>query len=322
MVGYIYCSTCLNNNKKYIGQTIRNYNIRWNEHKRHSNEQSCKLYNCHFYRAIRKYGWDSFKWEILETIECENLKDLRKQLDLLEIEFISKYDSFKNGYNSTPGGDHSVIDPKSVLVFSDKGELLNSFENAREASEYFDLRINLIQSACGRFTYYTRYNNQRLIFRWYDDTVTKEDLDVLNNIHYDFPVEMYDINGNFIESFSNITDAAIKLNIKNERISSVCRKQTSFVLINGKRFIFIYKGDILTPENINKVKSIKSDPKVAVVAIDSITKEILGEFLTQNEGAKALDTHAHNISEVINGKRKSAGKYNGHPIYWERKPII
>ena len=42
----------------------------------------------------------------------------------------------------------------------------------------------------------------------------------------------------------------------------------------------------------------------------------------QKEAADYFGIASHNISEVINGKRKSAGKYNGNPIYWVKKPLI
>lgn len=48
--------------------------------------------------ALSKYGIDNFIFEILE--EC-NSKDLNKQ----EIYWISYYDTYKNGYNMTLGGD-------------------------------------------------------------------------------------------------------------------------------------------------------------------------------------------------------------------------
>ena len=74
MKGFIYKVTCTVTNKVYIGQTQRDVELRWKEHRRHCYEKSFTNYHCKFYRAIRKYGLDSFKWEILETI-VENDKD-------------------------------------------------------------------------------------------------------------------------------------------------------------------------------------------------------------------------------------------------------
>ena len=94
----IYVVTNLVNNKKYIGQSV---NIR-RRFKSHHLVDYCNINNCNyntkFYQAIRKYGIDNFKVEILEL--CEDIK----KLDEKEIKYIEQFDTFKNGYNSTKGG--------------------------------------------------------------------------------------------------------------------------------------------------------------------------------------------------------------------------
>ena len=56
-MGVVYCYTNKINNKKYIGQTLWEKQ-RYNQHK-----------NCYedslFHRAIKKYGFDNFNYEIL-----------------------------------------------------------------------------------------------------------------------------------------------------------------------------------------------------------------------------------------------------------------
>jgi len=63
----------------------------------------------YFHKAIRKYGWDSFIWEV----EC--YCSSKEELDEKEIEFIVEYDchvSSGKGYNLTKGGDfHPMSDP-------------------------------------------------------------------------------------------------------------------------------------------------------------------------------------------------------------------
>ena len=54
-------------------------------------------YNYLLSRAFRKYGIENFSFEILE--ECS-----KEDLDDREIYYISKYDSYFNGYNQTTGG--------------------------------------------------------------------------------------------------------------------------------------------------------------------------------------------------------------------------
>lgn len=96
MIGYIYKVTNKINGKIYIGQTIQSVKDRWYRHCGKSGISKAEL-NTHFKRAILKYGKENF---LIETIEvCDS-----SQLDKREKFYISYYDSYKNGYNSTTGG--------------------------------------------------------------------------------------------------------------------------------------------------------------------------------------------------------------------------
>ena len=90
-MGYIYCITSPSG-KKYIGQTIRNYEKRFKEHCSLSN--SCIILE----KAILKYGKDKMKFEILLIVDNELLNEY-------EIKFIDIYDTLEpKGYNIRTGG--------------------------------------------------------------------------------------------------------------------------------------------------------------------------------------------------------------------------
>ena len=109
----IYKATNIINQKCYIGQTIRLLNQRINEHVYDSKKSSS-----YFHRAIRKYGIEFFRWDIL--CEC----DTRDELDKKEIFWIDKEQSYvKNGgYNLTHGGD---FNPMKYQEFRDKISVAN-----------------------------------------------------------------------------------------------------------------------------------------------------------------------------------------------------
>lgn len=68
--------------------------MRFKEHLRKSEN-----IDTHLYKAMRKYGKDKFYYEILES----NLE--YSQLLQREQYWISYYNSYKNGYNDTLGGE-------------------------------------------------------------------------------------------------------------------------------------------------------------------------------------------------------------------------
>lgn len=99
-LGCIYIIKNIINDKVYIGQTSIGVANRWKQHIKPSN---IKKNNYALYRAMTKYGVENFYYEILEDgIPID-------KLDEKEIYYIQKYDSYKNGYNSTKGGDGRVI---------------------------------------------------------------------------------------------------------------------------------------------------------------------------------------------------------------------
>lgn len=83
--------------KSYIGQTVRSIGDRFKQHvnrARLDDKLGCTYLNA----AIKKYGFDNFKHEILLEINNE-------LLDEYEIKFIDAYNTLEpNGYNLTKGG--------------------------------------------------------------------------------------------------------------------------------------------------------------------------------------------------------------------------
>ena len=90
-------------NKSYIGMTYQDPNVRWKNGAGYSAETK-------FGKAIQKYGWDNFTHEIIE----ENIQTLCEAKER-EIYWIDYFDSYKNGYNSTIGGDNVSIDRETNL---------------------------------------------------------------------------------------------------------------------------------------------------------------------------------------------------------------
>lgn len=96
MIGYIYKVTNKINGKIYIGQTIQSVKDRWYRHCGKSGISKAEL-NTHFKRAILKYGKENFTVETIEVCDSTKLNDREKF-------YISYYNSYINGYNSTIGG--------------------------------------------------------------------------------------------------------------------------------------------------------------------------------------------------------------------------
>lgn len=93
----------------YIGQS-KNILDRWKAYKRLKCKNQTRLY-----RAINKYGYDAFEKIILE--ECG-----ASMLNQKEAYWIKHYNSMKNGYNLTEGGDHTTLSEETRKKIGQKSK--------------------------------------------------------------------------------------------------------------------------------------------------------------------------------------------------------
>src|SRR5271165_6007845 len=95
---YIYKITNIKNNKIYVGKTSGNPQDRFYNHGKFPYYESTKNDCPKLYNSIRKYGIENFQFEILQTLNDE---DLAYQT---EAKLIEEMDTIKNGLNTVPGG--------------------------------------------------------------------------------------------------------------------------------------------------------------------------------------------------------------------------
>jgi group I intron endonuclease len=127
MKGYIYKITSPSS-KVYIGQTI-DIKTRKNKYRYLNCKNQTRLY-----KSLLKYGWENHVFEILETIEINDLN----LLNSLEIEWILKLDCFKNGLNCTLGGHGN-----SGREYSEESKLKmrNSQLGKKQSKETIEKRV-------------------------------------------------------------------------------------------------------------------------------------------------------------------------------------
>jgi group I intron endonuclease len=98
----IYKATNTINGKCYVGHDS-NWPYRRTAHKSAAKRGS----DCAFHRAIRKYGWDAFEWEIVEQSEEDNSILLTEREEFYIRKFNSHYID-GHGYNMTYGGEATL----------------------------------------------------------------------------------------------------------------------------------------------------------------------------------------------------------------------
>jgi group I intron endonuclease len=115
----IYKVTNTKNTKIYIGQTVGTLKSRKLVHFKRMLEGS----ETNFHRALRKYGKEVFIWETIHI--CNSKEELNK----FEIFFIKKYNSYKDGYNMTLGGDGGMTYRKGDVLYERIKHKLGKWQN-------------------------------------------------------------------------------------------------------------------------------------------------------------------------------------------------
>lgn len=185
MEGYIYLVTNLINGKKYVGKTSSTPEQRFKNHVNDSFRQY-KRCNSALHDAIRKYGSEYFEVKQLEKCDINILNER-------EIYWIRYYNTYKDGYNSTLGGDGSM-----VYEMPSKEDIIQSITESKN-----------ITDLCKRYGIYQYTLNNWLAH--YDIDISK-----FSNIKMHKKVQVgCNINGNEMkfDSLSSAGDFCIKSNI-------------------------------------------------------------------------------------------------------------
>ena len=144
-MGYIYKITNQVNSKIYVGKTVTTIANRWLHHL-----DDYKKFDWHLYRAMRKYGVDKFSIEQIEECDDEIINER-------EIYWIEKLDTFKNGYNSTIGGEGRKQTPREEVIKRwEKGYSI------KELALYFNVWYSTIADILKEQGYYDKEEAQKL----------------------------------------------------------------------------------------------------------------------------------------------------------------
>jgi group I intron endonuclease len=244
--------------KVYIGETTRTIAARWSQHKSRAKKPE---YTEYLYNAIRKYGIDNFTIE--EITKCAD-EDRFK----IETEYITQYRSWVgfedcNGYNLT-------LSQEGVAPIMAQ-EILNCWNDGLtivQISERLHINVKTISLSLK--------NNditQEQIFE-------RRRLNSGKNSRK--PVIQYDMNGEYINKYASISEAARAMNKTSpSQIQKSCAGKIS---LTAYGYIWQYEDDDNIEEivAILKTKNKKGVNKKAIQQFD-----LDGNFIQEYESASA-----------------------------------
>lgn len=208
------------NNKKYVGITSRNPEVRWQH-------GTAYRHNPHFNSAIEKYGWDNFEHIVLhsdlthdEACQCEKY-------------YIRKYNSKDNayGYNMTDGGEGMYgykFDQSTIEKMRENNTGSNNPMYGRKGSSH------PMYGRCGELSPMYGRNHTEETKRIMRQRKVGVKLSESHKLHLrqsahrgkdnvrSVPVSMFSLDGELLKSFSSITEAAMYCNGNCSNIRACC----------------------------------------------------------------------------------------------------
>lgn len=280
---FIYKATSQTTGKVYIGQSSQTLQERINQHNSHAFGHQ---YNYHFHNAIRKYGADDFTYEIIED-KIETIEELNER----EKYWISQYDSYYNGYNSTLGGDGRKTRDDELII--------KLFKEGKRTKEICEI------TGHHRSTIYRSYNVNSLIKEVWE----KRNQQIRERCSR--AVEQYTLQGEYIKTWNSATECGEALGTQS-LISALCRQEENVLSAYG--FLFKYADDSRDiSEWIIRLKNKKNNgkPKKAIRQLDLSGNEI-NIYESASDAAKALGKKdKSNVCAAARNKKKAYG------YYWE-----
>ena len=209
----IYKFTNKLNGNIYIGQSTdisARRRSHFNDAYSHGKDSTCP-----FHQAIIKYGEDGFDFEILE--ECS--KELLNERERYWIEY---YDSYRHGYNASPGGDNcgERSDGRPLLLYDLDGnfikEMCNIASTARELGVHYQTVYQVIQGIRKSVKNYQ-------IKRKESDDFPKKIAPYNSKQGGAYTVLQLDKNDNILNEYNSVNEAARQTGCDCSTISKVCR---------------------------------------------------------------------------------------------------
>lgn len=310
-MGYIYKITNKINNQVYIGQTIKTTQKRWSQHVKEAQEafDGKRRSFPYFHRAIIKYGTENFLVETLE--ECaDNVLDEREKY------WISHFDSYNNGYNSTLGGQNSdekdfpiKSTGRKVIQYSLDGEFLQIYEKASIAAKAVGVDDSRIRDACNQ----KNKTSGGFQWRWYEDNYSQEIESTDSNNRLGRKVVQYDLDGKQLCIYNSITEAAKTNNYNYQNIFRVVSQN------KGKAYGYYWSYIENTPliKNNTKEEKVYSKSKTDLPVIQ-YTKagDFIKKYASIKQAATELGIKPTSIVYVCDGKFKTT-----HGFHWEYDKI-
>lgn len=191
------------NGKKYVGQTCKRPTERWDSGRGY---KKCP----YFWKAIKKYGWNNFEHEVIAS---HLTKEEADNFEILLIEKLNLRDR-NYGYNLREGGSHGSI----------SDETRQKIREANTGKRHSDETIQKLREikTGDKNDFYGKHHSEESKRKISDGVKNSQN----NNSK---TVYQYDLQGNFLKEWRNMTRVAEAYNVGRTTVMRYCRSGDIFL---------------------------------------------------------------------------------------------
>lgn len=260
--GIIYKIQNTKTNEIYIGQTThpRGFNGRYDfkgigiervYKKLLGNEARNESHNQHLRRSIKKFGFDAF--EVIEVFDTANTIE---ELNEKETYYINLFNSYKNGYNQSFGGDSvsgyerpkskNCKNSKRICQISLDGELVKIWDCATDASNELNIDQSSISEVC-KGKRKTAGNFVWVHEKDYDPNQNYKRIPQIKDRGKGTnPVLLLSETNDILREFYSINNASVELEMSVEGVRKICNHK-----IKKPRYNLIYKSEYMEEQRLS-----------------------------------------------------------------------
>lgn len=293
----IYVATNKINGKKYVGKTY-NFEKRKREHLYAMDD------DIPFHRALKKYSFENFEWEIIDRAKTES-EIAEKEVYWIKELNTCIHASNSNGYNITIGGEGGVSwNSRPVVQFDLDGKYVNEYLSCSHAELETKIYRHGI-SDCARGVV-RRAGDYQWRFKDECNGVAVESF-IKPISSKSKKIIQLDVDGDFINIFASVTDASKSLNISRTSISGCLTGKNA----TAGGYQWIYENDYNPCVNY-KYEGIREGN--GIVQLDD-DWNVINRFNNCAEAARYLNEPAK-VHKLIHKRLTENKKCRGY--YWRK----
>lgn len=279
----VYCTTCTENGKIYIGVHKTENPEVFDGYIGNGLKVGWEIKNPHtaFQYAIKKYGYGKFKRNTLYVFDSEELA-YAKEAEIVDLNFVKRRDN----YNSCLGGIHSGIVCDSLYQYDFEGNLIKEWNSVGEAVKYYGCNSNRFNMAIkdkrSAFnSYWSKTKFDRLPLEFYTKSKHSE-------------IYVYDEQGNLFNIYNSVSEIVEKLGFTKSSVEDACSHKHPL------------KGLYFISDNTNIINLIKTRTMIYNLSDKSVSKYknkiLIRTYSSLNQAAKENNLTTNQIKKEIANK--------------------